>query len=90
MRTESSLRLFEFVTGTWYNIIIVSLFTEEVYYEQEKIRKSDNQIISALYCRISLDDGGDNESMGISNQKIMLRDFTEKKGMFQLIRVLCG
>ena len=32
---------------------------------------------------ISLDDGGDNESMSISNQKIMLRDFAEKHGMFQ-------
>lgn len=28
-----------------------------------------------------MDDGGDNES--ISNQKIMLRDFAEKNGMFQ-------
>ena len=36
-----------------------------------------------LYCRISLDDGGDNESMSISNQKLMLRDFAEKHGMFQ-------
>ena len=30
-----------------------------------------------------MDDGGDNESMSISNQKIMLRDFAEKNGMFQ-------
>ena len=45
--------------------------------------------ITALYCRISLDDGGDNESMSISNQKIMLRDFAEKHGMFQY-GVLCG
>ena len=41
------------------------------------------QKITALYCRISLDDDGDNESMNISNQKIMLRDFAEKHGMFQ-------
>ena len=46
-------------------------------------KKQDNQKITALYCRISLDDGGDNESMSISNQKIMLRDFAEKNGMFQ-------
>ena len=46
-------------------------------------KKQENQKITALYCRISLDDGGDNESMSISNQKIMLRDFTEKNGMFQ-------
>lgn len=46
-------------------------------------KKQVNQKITALYCRISLDDGGDNESMSISNQKIMLRDFAEKNGMFQ-------
>ena len=46
-------------------------------------KKQANQKITALYCRISLDDGGDNESMSISNQKIMLRDFAEKNGMFQ-------
>lgn len=46
-------------------------------------KKQANQKITALYCRISLDDGGDNGSMSISNQKIMLRDFAEKNGMFQ-------
>lgn len=46
-------------------------------------KKQENQKITTLYCRISLDDGGDNESMSISNQKIMLRDFAEKNGMFQ-------
>lgn len=46
-------------------------------------KKQENQKITALYCRISLDDGGYNESMSISNQKIMLRDFAEKNGMFQ-------
>ena len=46
-------------------------------------KKQENQKITALYCRISLDDGGDNESMSISNQKIMLRDFAEKNGMFK-------
>ena len=32
-------------------------------------KKQVNQKITALYCRISLDDGGDNESMSISNQQ---------------------
>lgn len=36
-------------------------------------KKQVNQKITALYCRISLEDGGDNESMSISNQKLMLR-----------------
>ena len=46
-------------------------------------KKQVNKKITALYCRISLDDGSDNESMSISNQKLMLRDFAEKNGMFQ-------
>ena len=41
-------------------------------------KKQVYEKITALYCRISLDDGGDNESMSISNQKLMLRDFAEK------------
>ena len=44
-------------------------------------KKQVNQKITALYCHISLDDGGDDKS--ISNQKIMLWDFAEKNGMFQ-------
>ena len=48
-------------------------------------KKQVNQKITALYCRISLEDGGDNESMSISNQKLMLRDFAEKNGMFRSI-----
>ena len=46
-------------------------------------KKQTNQKITALYCRISLDDGGDNESMSISNQKLLLKDHSEKLGMFQ-------
>ena len=36
--------------------------------------------ITALYCRLSIEDGRDNESMSISNQKAMLRDFAETNG----------
>lgn len=35
-----------------------------------------------MYCRLSIEDGRDNESMSISNQKAMLKDFAEKNGMF--------
>ena len=42
-----------------------------------------NQKITALYCRLSLEDSRENESMSISNQKLMLRDYAEKNGMFQ-------
>ena len=38
------------------------------------------QPVTALYCRLSIEDGRDNESMSISNQKAMLRDFAEKNG----------
>ena len=41
------------------------------------------QKITALYCRLSLDDGGENESMSISNQKAMLIDYAERNGMFR-------
>ena len=66
-----------------HGMIMVScpLFIEGERYEQGKNKSMSK--ITALYCRISLDDGGDNESMSISNQKIMLRDFAEKHGMFQ-------
>ena len=46
-------------------------------------KKQTNQKITALYCRIYLDDGGDNERMSISNQKLLLKDHAEKLGMFQ-------
>ena len=41
------------------------------------------QKITALYCRLSLEDGRENESMSISHQKLMLKDYAEKNGMFQ-------
>ena len=46
-------------------------------------KKQFTQQITALYCRLSLEDGRENESMSISNQKLMLRDYAEKNGMFQ-------
>ena len=46
-------------------------------------KKQNIQKITALYCRLSLEDGRENESMSISNQKLMLKDFAEKNGMFR-------
>ena len=44
-------------------------------------RKSEfTRPVTALYCRLSIEDGRDNESMSISNQKAMLRDYAEKNG----------
>ena len=39
--------------------------------------------ITALYCRLSIEDGRENESMSISNQKALLRDFAEKNGLLE-------
>ena len=36
-------------------------------------KKQVNQKITALYCRISLEDGGDNENMSIGNQELLCR-----------------
>ena len=37
--------------------------------------------VTALYCRLSIEDGRENESMSISTQKALLRDFAEKNGL---------
>ena len=46
-------------------------------------KNQTNQKITALYCRLSLEDSRENESMSISNYKLMLKDYAEKNGMFQ-------
>jgi len=45
-----------------------------------KLSKSDNEKITALYCRLSRDDELDGESNSISNQKKMLKIFAEENG----------
>ena len=44
-------------------------------------KKQSSPLITALYCRLSLEDGRDNESMSISNQKAMLRTYAEQNGI---------
>ena len=51
-------------------------------------KKQVNQKITALYCRISLEDGGDNESMSISNQKKLLAKVAKEKGYTNLVHFL--
>ena len=66
--------------GAWYYKCIASLSGQRsVRYEQEKQKDLK---ITALYCRLSLEDGKDNESMSISNQKLMLKEYAEKNGLF--------
>ena len=36
--------------------------------------------VTALYCRLSIEDGRDNESMSISNQKILLEGYAAQHG----------
>ena len=40
----------------------------------------DEVRITALYCRLSQDDGREGESNSISNQKAILSDFAQKNG----------
>lgn len=44
------------------------------------MNRQNSELITALYCRLSIDDGNDNESMSISNQKSLLSDYAEKNG----------
>ena len=52
------------------------------YNSKKNNSKITSPLLTALYCRLSLEDGKDNESMSISNQKLLLKDFAEKNGMF--------
>ncbi len=45
-----------------------------------KRAKLNNDKITALYCRLSKDDGTNNESMSISAQKTMLKDYAKRNG----------
>ncbi len=45
--------------------------------EQEKL---NSEKITALYCRLSKDDGTNNESMSIANQKELLRSYADNMG----------
>lgn len=43
------------------------------------IRQSDDNIITALYCRLSQDDGREGESNSITNQRTLLQQFARQK-----------
>lgn len=42
-------------------------------------KNADQEKITALYCRLSQDDGLDGESNSIQNQKIILMDYSQEK-----------
>ena len=44
-------------------------------------KKKPIRQVTTIYCRLSLEDGRDNESMSISNQKLLLSDYAEKNGL---------
>ena len=50
-----------------------------------KRAKLNNDKITALYCRLSKDDGTNNESMSISTQKTMLKDYAKRNGFLNWI-----
>ena len=48
-------------------------------------KKKPIRQVTAIYCRLSLEDGRDNESMSISNQKLLLSDYAEKNGLIPYV-----
>lgn len=50
-------------------------------------KKQVYEKITALYCRISLDDGGDNESMSISNQDFICQGEIVPFGTIKMIKM---
>lgn len=44
------------------------------------VTNANQEKITALYCRLSQDDGLDGESNSIQNQKIILMDYAKKNG----------
>ena len=45
------------------------------------MNKKNQNLITALYCRLSIDDGPNTESMSISNQKQFLQDYADRNGL---------
>ena len=43
-------------------------------------KNTDQEKITALYCRLSQDDGLDGKSNSVQNQKIILMDYAKKNG----------
>ena len=52
-----------------------------VFMQSKKPKKKPLTGITALYCRLSRDDGGDKESNSIANQKKMLSSFAKSHGL---------
>lgn len=49
-----------------------------------KRAKLNNDKITALYCRLSKDDGTNNESMSIGTQKTMLKEYAKRNGFLNI------
>ena len=49
-----------------------------------KRAKLNNDKITALYCRLSKDDGTNNESMSIGTQKTMLKEYAKRNGFLNV------
>ena len=54
-----------------------------------KRAKLNNDKITALYCRLSKDDGTNNESMSISTQDGICQGYYHRKAMVQDFGILC-
>ena len=47
--------------------------------------KPNNDLITALYCRLSQEDAREGESLSIENQKKMLSEYAERNGVLEEI-----
>ena len=54
--------------------------TKIIKEDEMKRAKLNNDKITALYCRLSKDDGTNNESMNIGTQKTMLKEYAKRNG----------
>ena len=66
---------------TFYIVVPVRFFKEK---KMNRISKKQPKI-TALYCRLSMEDGRENESMSISNQKAILKDYAEKNNLGEYV-----
>ena len=64
-----------------YGIVNYAFTVPDVERSHMKNKSSGQEKITALYCRLSQDDGREGESNSISNQKEILQAYAKKNGL---------
>ena len=66
-------------------VILFGLILEMTISERtDSMKESNTNLITALYCRLSVEDMRMGESMSIENQRLMLTEYAEKNGFKNL------